>query len=113
MDGSREEAHLAAQIRASMDKYTLAVLLAKLKNEETPDYIALLKQIKDNVATQLISDRNTLGLRGFGYLALGLNKAYPDTLVQPITYFATSLLYTANRAYKKWCEARQRAMLCM
>ncbi len=106
-DGDSNDAHLASLVRASMDKYTLEVLLSRLDDKDT-DSLLLLTQIKENIATQHITERITLGLRAIGYVALGLNKAFPDTLVQPITYFATSLLYAANRAYKKWQEARQR-----
>jgi hypothetical protein len=96
----------AAKVRASMDKYTLETLLNKLQGRF--DATAVMKQVKENVNTQLEAERNNLGLRAIGYVGLFLCKAYPDSLVQAITMLATSLLYTANNAYKKWHEARQR-----
>ncbi|MDP1834905.1 MAG: hypothetical protein Q8K75_03155 [Chlamydiales bacterium] len=99
----------AVKIRASMDKYTLETLLNKLQGRFDPT--VLMKQVKENVNTQLDAERNNLGLRAIGYAGLFLCKAYPDSLVQAITLFATSLLYTANNAYKKWHEARQRDVI--
>lgn len=97
---------MASNIRASMDKYTLETLLNKLRGHF--DAAVVMKYVKENVYTQLEAERNNLGLRAIGYVGLFLCKAYPDSLVQAITLFVTSLLYTANNAYKKWHEARQR-----
>lgn len=106
-----EDVLFASRIRTSMDKYTLETLEMKLNTNEAVDRAQLLAEVNKNIATQLTNERNTLGLRALGYVGLYLCKAHPNTIVQPITYFATSLLYTANRAYKKWREAQQRSNL--
>ncbi len=109
----RQDTLLAVSIRCTMDKYTLEKLLEKVNastiSKQTS--LVLLRQIRANVATQLESDGNNLGLRALGYIGLFLCKAYPDSLVQATTLFVTSLLYTANRADKKFQESVQRSAI--
>jgi len=47
-----------------------------------------------------------LVLRYFGYLAMGLCRAYPDTLLQSGIHTSFSLLYTAKLAYSKAHERK-------
>lgn len=58
--------------------------------------------LHENLKTSILLNNANILLKIFGYICLGINKMYPETLIQALTEWSASLLYTAKLAYSKY-----------
>ncbi len=105
LQGKKPMTPLALRVRYVMDKDTLHKLLQGRCGWWSSR--KLVNEVIKNVETQTHYTESNLGLRALGYVGLFICKANPDSLIQAITLFVTSVLYTGARVYKKCKEYAQ------
>lgn len=84
---------LARKLLRQLDSYRLE----RLKKEGVT-FEALYK----NLTTSVIVNNADLLLKVYFYICLGVNKMFPETLVQALSEWSASLLFTAKLAYAKY-----------
>ena len=85
----------ASQVRAVLHTYSWTRLQSKLRSNNGKIVSLLDKELN----TQTSANVSKFGLRVFGYIALFISKAYPDTLTQAISLCTSSTLYTLHSLY--------------
>ncbi len=113
LEGDKEERDLAARIRATMDKYTWKTLkgildVIDVDNADSARITRGFNAVMQNIETQRVTERNTIGLTVINYVALGVGKALPNTIWQGLSYLSASILNTLNQCYKKGRQHGQR-----
>jgi len=93
--------YTASQIRAVLDTYSWTKLQNRLHARER----GLVDRLHTELNTMTGASVSKFGLRGFGYVALFISKAYPDTLIQAVSLCASSMLYTLHSLYRRAQQA--------
>ncbi|HRW58514.1 MAG TPA: hypothetical protein P5048_02710 [Chlamydiales bacterium] len=101
----------AATLRARTDKDTWKTFQNKLSCMEVDDLqfsrekqdslCQMIECLKDNIIVQQQIASADLGVRGFGYVSMGINKIFPNTLIQGVVLLANASLYTSMLCYQK------------
>ncbi len=93
---------IARDLAQQYDLYRLAEIEKALKEDPTQDFFALLIANMEKRQTIKTAD---LALKIFGYISLGINSAYPETLIQASTYWSMSALFTTLHIYNKFYKS--------
>lgn len=93
---------LALHTFRQQEHYTLEKMkeeLGQLQSQE--DYKKLFESLKQAVENKLLFTKANFGLIALGYLSMGICRMYPESLIQSLSLWSMSLLYTAKLFYEK------------
>lgn len=89
--------YLARELLRQLDNYRLNGL------EQTGiTFATLLSNVKEAV----LLNQADISLKAYGYICLGINSRYPETAIQALTTWSSSVLYTYKLVYSKYFAAR-------
>ena len=86
---------LSRQLLRQLDYYRLEDLMQKEITFEI-----LLNHLKTTIAL----NEADISLKIFGYFCLGINKRFPETKIQALTAWSSSVLYSYKLAYRKYAH---------
>jgi len=103
---TEEEGRLATLIVRQLDTWTLETLQEsfekrRLLNQPEIDSNKLFSEIKNSMIHRQNMTKANLGLIALGYGAMGICRAFPESLVEVSTRWGMSVLYTSRLIYDK------------
>lgn len=98
-------------LRARVDKDTWKSVEKKISlmkstqfplHEKDADALyRIIQCLKKNITVQQQMANADLGIKGFGYISMGINKMFPNSLIQGIVLLSNACLYTSMLCYQK------------
>ena len=106
----KREWQLADALVRQLDNYTLETFqesLSKDRKEKNPlvDALKLFYGVKDGMRNNQATTKANLSLTALGYISMGICRAFPDTLVEWLTRWSMSVLYTDAFIQRKFFQS--------
>lgn len=107
--GWKEEWDLADRLVRQLDHYTLDTFKESLKEDRKEkialiDALKLFYGVKDGMRTNQGTTKANLSLIALGYFSMGLCRAFPDSLIEMLSRWSMSVLYSDEFIQRKFFQ---------